>query len=180
MWDGLIGAVAGLAGQGMSAGLQALEAKKQRDWQERMIKNRYQYQKEDLLAAGYNPALAYGQQPPGTPSGAQAQMPRFDAVEGFSKARQATLAREQAKSAQADQALKLSSAKAADEQAELTRLQQDALSFQAEKNKLKSEMFEKALDAAPEWMQYMWSLYDEYGQWAGPNSGLDISKRRGK
>lgn len=56
-----------------SSGMASREAAKNREFQERAIKHRYQWQKQDLLKAGYNPALAYGQQPPGGPGGAQAQ-----------------------------------------------------------------------------------------------------------
>lgn len=55
-----------------SSGMASREAAKNREFQERAIKHRYQWQKQDLLKAGYNPALAYGQQPPGPPGGAQA------------------------------------------------------------------------------------------------------------
>lgn len=50
------------------------EAAKQRDFQEKMYKNRYRYQMEDMRRAGLNPILAYQNAPPGAPSGAQARV----------------------------------------------------------------------------------------------------------
>jgi len=47
------------------------EAQKQRDFEERMFRNRYQFTRQDLEAAGYNPLLAMGLNP-GVPSGAAA------------------------------------------------------------------------------------------------------------
>lgn len=49
----------------------AQEAQKQRDFEERMFSTRYQVTRKDLEAAGYNPILALGGQPP-VPSGAAA------------------------------------------------------------------------------------------------------------
>lgn len=49
----------------------ALEAQKQRDWEERMFGSRYQMTRRDLEAAGYNPLIATGLNP-SVPSGAAA------------------------------------------------------------------------------------------------------------
>lgn len=54
-------------------------ARKNREFQERMTKHRYQYQMADMRAAGLNPMLAMGQSPPGSPPGAMAQIPDFGA-----------------------------------------------------------------------------------------------------
>lgn len=79
MWGAIAGAVAGAAGSGISAGVSAHIASENRKFQERMYKTRYQMQVDDLRKAGLNPALAYGQAPPGPPGGAMAQMPDFGA-----------------------------------------------------------------------------------------------------
>lgn len=79
IWGALGGAIAGLAGSGISAGVSAHIASENRKFQERMYKHRYQYQVDDLKKAGLNPALAYGQAPPGPPGGAMAQIPDFGA-----------------------------------------------------------------------------------------------------
>jgi len=56
----------------------AAEAQKGRDFEERMYKNRYQYTRADLEAAGYNPIMALGG-PTNIPSGATASAhPRND------------------------------------------------------------------------------------------------------
>jgi len=73
-------AFATLAGAGISAGVSAKVASDNRRFQERMTKNRYQYQTADMQAAGLNPMLAYGQQPPASPPGAMAQIPDFGAT----------------------------------------------------------------------------------------------------
>lgn len=49
----------------------AMEAQKQRDFEERMFGTRYQMTRRDLEAAGYNPLLAMGLNP-STPAGAAA------------------------------------------------------------------------------------------------------------
>lgn len=61
-----------LLGSAVSAYANHREAKLNREWQEKMFKNRYQYTVADLEAAGLNPALAYGNLASGTPSGSQA------------------------------------------------------------------------------------------------------------
>lgn len=52
----------------------ASEAEKQRQWEEYMTQNRYQFQMADMQAAGVNPALMYGggQSPASVPSGSAA------------------------------------------------------------------------------------------------------------
>jgi hypothetical protein len=72
--SGIAGAVGSAASSGISAAANAAEAKKQREFQERMYKNRHQYQVEDLEKAGLNKALSYMQSPGASPSGAKASI----------------------------------------------------------------------------------------------------------
>ena len=77
-----IGAIAGAAaptalgvyGQSQANASNAKEAKRQREFQERMRATQYQTAVEDMRKAGLNPALAYSQGGAGTPSGAMARM----------------------------------------------------------------------------------------------------------
>lgn len=77
-----IGAAAGAAlgpavsafGQSQTNASNAREAKKQREFQERMRATQYQTAVEDMRKAGLNPALAYTQGGAGTPSGAMARL----------------------------------------------------------------------------------------------------------
>lgn len=60
------------------------EAELDRAWQEKMFRNRYQFTRQDLEAAGYNPLLAMGLNP-GVPSGAVANAHPKSTTEEFSK-----------------------------------------------------------------------------------------------
>jgi len=71
--NAVLGGSAQLAGGIIGAAVSARQAAKQRRFQERMLKNRYQYQMADMRAAGLNPILAAGASPP-SPSGAAASI----------------------------------------------------------------------------------------------------------
>lgn len=66
----LIGGAIGLFGAERQNVQSARAADKMMAFQERMFRNRYRYQMEDMRAAGLNPMLAFSQSPPGAPGGA--------------------------------------------------------------------------------------------------------------
>ena len=72
-------AIADLAGTGLSAGLSAQAAAKNRKFQKKMFKHRYQYTVKDMRKAGINPIAAASQGLGGgsSPGGAVAQVPDF-------------------------------------------------------------------------------------------------------
>ena len=57
----------------MQRSFSAIEAQKQRNWEEYMSNTAYQRQMADMKAAGINPALAFGNGGAEVPSGATAQ-----------------------------------------------------------------------------------------------------------
>lgn len=85
-------------GSAASAAVSAKIASDNRKFQERMTKNRYQYQMADMKKAGLNPILASGQAPPGAPPGAMASIPDFGKSfsGGYSAKAGADLANQQA------------------------------------------------------------------------------------
>lgn len=92
-----MGAMLGIQAASTAAqyALSSKEAKKQRRFQERMAKTKYQYTMEDMRKAGLNPMLAYQQGAGATPPGAMAPVPDFGAaaprgVEAGAKASLAT------------------------------------------------------------------------------------------
>ncbi len=106
-----LGSIASFAGDAFSAyaehreadmqrDFNALEAQKNREFQERMANTQYQRMVADLNASGLSPMLAYSSAKPSTPSGsvassgAMASGPRFGETE--SRASQSALARQQA------------------------------------------------------------------------------------
>lgn len=74
-WGGAAGGLFGMAGSLGSAAMAAKEAKRNRKFQERMAKTKYQYTMEDMKKAGLNPILAYKGIGGGTPSGSMAAVP---------------------------------------------------------------------------------------------------------
>ena len=66
----LVGAGLGFLGGERQNVASARAAQTMMDFQERMYRNRYTYQMEDMRRAGLNPILAFGQSPPGAPGGA--------------------------------------------------------------------------------------------------------------
>lgn len=76
----------GLAGSAISAGVSATIAAKNRKFQKKMYKSRYQYTMEDMRKAGLNPMLAMQTGVGGgVPSGAMAQIPDFGATANTAK-----------------------------------------------------------------------------------------------
>lgn len=76
-WQDAFGPLAGLFGGGVDAAVSAKMAADNRKFQERMTRNRYTYQMEDMKNAGLNPILASGQAPPGAPPGAMGKGTAF-------------------------------------------------------------------------------------------------------
>lgn len=63
----------GFLGSAISAGVNSLEARRQRNWQEDMRKHAYEVTMADMKRAGLNPILAYSQGATGAGSGAAAR-----------------------------------------------------------------------------------------------------------
>ncbi len=74
-WTGFASGLAGLFGGGISSAVAAKEAKKNRQFQERMSSTAYQRSMKDMRSAGLNPILAYQKGGASTPGGAQANIP---------------------------------------------------------------------------------------------------------
>lgn len=100
------GALGGIAGTALSAVLSSKEAKKQRQWAERMSSTAYQRGMADMRLAGLNPILAYKQGGASSPTGSMAPMPNFGA--GISQGMQsgtAAMVGKSTKNLQSQQAL---------------------------------------------------------------------------
>lgn len=76
-WGSVFGS---LAGAGLSAGLSSHQAKKQRQWQEKMRSTAYQATMKDMRLAGLNPILAYKSGATSAGAGAMGQTPDFGAA----------------------------------------------------------------------------------------------------
>lgn len=84
MWDslskigeGLLGAGGHLGGSALSYSLMKKEAKRNRDFQERMARHSHRYEMEDLRKAGLNPILTGKYGGAAAPSGSVAGVPDF-------------------------------------------------------------------------------------------------------
>lgn len=66
----------GIGGDALTAAMMAEEGKKNREFQERMYKHRYQYATDDMRAAGINPILAAASGQP-TTAGSMANVPHM-------------------------------------------------------------------------------------------------------
>lgn len=80
---GMISSGGAQAANNATAAYNAIEAQKNRDFQERMANTAYQRAMGDMRAAGLNPILAYSQGGAATPSGAQASMRFENTMEGL-------------------------------------------------------------------------------------------------
>ncbi len=76
----LVGGITGLLGGQQQAEAGQAASAKQMAFQERMYKNRYQYQMADMRSAGLNPILSYRQGAPGGPAGSTYQPPNIGAA----------------------------------------------------------------------------------------------------
>lgn len=74
---GILGAAGNIGGAAITAKAQRKEAKKNRDFQERMSNTAYQRSMADMEKAGLNPILAYKQGPAATTAGSQALVPDY-------------------------------------------------------------------------------------------------------
>jgi hypothetical protein len=175
----MYGAALGALTSGISAGVSAAVAADNRKFQERMYKNRYTYQVDDLKRAGLNPALAYGQTPPAGPPGDKAQIPDFGKDVG-----------KNLKVKDERQALKAqtgeSNARAGRELAQTNLLNMQAKGLQA--NAAIQEERNKWFQGLPEWGKNAYIILQEIGGGSagggastaakGISGALDVRKTR--
>lgn len=139
-WSALSSIGSSLLGAGVSAYANHREADLNRDFQERMFKNRYQYTTEDLKAAGLNPALAYGNLSASVPSGSQAAPTDFSKAFNIAQLKlqkaQEELAKQQA----------VSTAKQADAKAELDLASAREVNAKAKTEEMKTAWYESLSD----------------------------------
>lgn len=122
----------------------AAEAQKTRDWETEMSNTAYQRKNKDLIAAGLNPALAYGSPGAATPSGpaASASPARMENVlspgltAGVSTAMSVLDYQQRAATAAAERAKIMAETKATD-----TQRMQSEMMFGLSMDKVRSEIF---------------------------------------
>jgi hypothetical protein len=141
-----------MIGSAISAGVSAKVAYENRKFQERMTKNRYQYQMEDMRKAGLNPILASGQAPPGAPPGAMAQIPDFGKTMYAS-----ALAKKQGE--QAESGTRLNDATARLKTAEAARAEVEARLWGAPASAL--DWLETKKQGATDWLSDQWNSAKE-------------------
>ena len=144
-WGALGGAAASIGGSALGYALSAKEAKRQRRFQERMFRNRYQYSRQDLEAAGYNPILAVRQGPGSPPAGAQAQVPDFDPSRGISAGVQAASAKSAIANTQAQTAHTMAVTANEGKRGEILDLEKTVLERTAGRAQAESEFWNLAL-----------------------------------
>lgn len=115
-----IGSLIGAGMQAASNAWSAAEARKQRDWQERMSNTAYQRGMADMRAAGLNPILAYKQGGASTPTGAKGDIKSLST--GMKEGSTATLQGAQASSARSQAKIDKGRAKAEGVQQEINYL----------------------------------------------------------
>ena len=130
----LIGGALGLAGTQHSAKIQKQNSREAREWQENMLKSRYQWTMRDMRDAGLNPMLAYKQGAGGVSSPIQAPMPAGG--QAMAQGAQAGIA---AAKAGPETALARERTSAATQQANLYSAQTNASETQAELNTQNAE-----------------------------------------
>ena len=140
-WSAIASIGSNLLGAGVSAYANHREADLNREFQERMAKNKYQYAVTDLKAAGLNPALAYGNLSASVPSGSQAAPTDFSKAFDIAQLKllnaQEELAKQQAQS----------NAKQADAKAELDLASAREVNARAKTEEHRNAYFE-SLDPA--------------------------------
>jgi hypothetical protein len=164
-----------LTGQALSYKYMKREAKRQRDWQERMANTAHQRQVRDLRKAGLNPVLSAMQGGAATPSGAVAGVPDFSqavntGLEGKRLSEDMRIMKQQRRKLKAETAAslsqkeKLDAAKILDQaNTDLARYQQGVAS--AEQTKRLQEATAVALDNKSRQLEYDF-LSSDFGQMA--------------
>lgn len=121
-WISALGSIGGAA---ISGYFSNSAASANRKFQERMSSTSYQRATQDMLAAGLNPGLAYSQGGASTPSGATAEVPDYSSAvtKGVSSALETKRTEADITNTVADTSLKAASARSADAQGALARVQ---------------------------------------------------------